>query len=416
MKYLVKYTPRVNGNHVQEIVNRARTALKSYGLDVEFVLTQAFIDETNPAFYEETNTWLGLKLAKTKSFASKFIAIFMEDGYDGVLLFLDGKVTLQKASLRGQHTELFWKSRLVNLMEIYSRDRMYVKPRLNKTSGAMTYPSYNGTREGFMLRDEYVFRHEFLHALEARYFRKDELHKRLSKGESIEEIEKDVAGRVRDILNVKSVAVSDPVPVKTDLPIKYYAIHHTASSQSSGNNQLSAVNKYHKERNWGSAEKPFYQKNPSTLGWWVGYNRFIDTNGSLTNTRKVGEETLAQVGHNCDVRERCDAISVCLAGNFDVELPNIKQIEALRRDYEEVKGLYPNIQAVFHKDLQASRTCAGRLFTKEYLDTVVLKTKKLPEPDPVDKEKGKVIDEEKRKLLEQIVVELKRLIDKLRNG
>lgn len=69
----------------------------------------------------------------------------------------------------------------------------------------------------------------------------------------------------------------------------------------------------------------------SRLGWWLGYNIFVRKDGIWTQTRLIGEETAAQRGRNFD------SVSICLAGNFDlnllwkpVESPTKEQVDALR--------------------------------------------------------------------------------------
>lgn len=160
---------------------------------------------------------------------------------------------------------------------------------------------------------------------------------------------------------------------------KYLAIHHTAVKQD-GFNQFNAVNFYHKQK-WNMK---------SSLGWFVGYNDFIDTNGSLIYCRDYYEETMTVVGHNCDTDAKCDTISVCLAGDFNQELPNDKQIIALKNYITKIKEDYPNIQITFHRNLQADRTCPGTLFTQDYLDNVILEKNTNP-PDFYDDIKSKQI-------------------------
>jgi len=48
----------------------------------------------------------------------------------------------------------------------------------------------------------------------------------------------------------------------------------------------------------------------SELGYYVGYTVLIFPDGSYVQTRKIGEETAAQVGHNFDT------VAICLLGNF----------------------------------------------------------------------------------------------------
>lgn len=154
--------------------------------------------------------------------------------------------------------------------------------------------------------------------------------------------------------------------------MKYIAIHHTAVSAVS--NQLAAVDRYHKGK-WGMR---------SSLGWYVGYNFFCDVDGKITNTRAVGEETIAQVGHNCDVPSRCDTISFCFAGDFNTHLPNEKQLTA----FQEWRKDYTDLQVIGHRDLQKSRTCPGALMTREYMRTTLMG--QVPQPDPDDAEKAKI--------------------------
>lgn len=176
-------------------------------------------------------------------------------------------------------------------------------------------------------------------------------------------------------------AIPNPATMIINPKIKYLAIHHTAVSRLSGNSQLNGVNAYHKQK-WNAR---------STLGWYVGYNRFIDVNGAFTETRVIGEETIANRGHNCDIEQRCDTISICLAGNFNSELPSDVQIKVLQDQIALIQKGYPDIEITFHRDLQANRTCPGKLFTKEYLKIRILQEVK--KPDTVDKEKAEKIAE-----------------------
>lgn len=164
--------------------------------------------------------------------------------------------------------------------------------------------------------------------------------------------------------------------------MKYIAIHHTAVSREKNQYQASAVNRYHKDK-WSMKSK---------LGWFIGYNFFCEPNGVRFNTREIGEETMANKGHNCDIASRCDTISYCFTGNFNNELPTDAQIEDFREFVEEMREDYPKIKVVFHRDIQTGRTCPGKLFTQDYLETAVLKKKEI-KSDKVDKEKEINIEE-----------------------
>jgi len=189
-------------------------------------------------------------------------------------------------------------------------------------------------------------------------------------------------------------------------PIVQYAIHHTASFQN-GRPQIYAVNRFHKNKNWGTEANPWYQPNPGTTGWWVVYNYFIDVDGTIYNTRVVGEETLANRGHNCDIRERCDTISICLAGDFNAQTPTNAQVVSLRKLIKKLEQDYPTIGWVFHKDIQNGRTCPGRLYTHDFHRNVVLQ-ENIDEPDDEDAIKKAQIAQ-----LQKLVDQLRVLLAKL---
>jgi hypothetical protein len=130
---------------------------------------------------------------------------------------------------------------------------------------------------------------------------------------------------------------------------KYIAIHHTAVERTT-QPQLQAVNRYHQGK-WNMK---------SRLGYYVGYNHFIDVDGTATQTRAWMEETMANKGHNCDVLQRCDTISVCLADNYNVS-GHVSQAQnaSLSVLIRDIKKHYPKIKVVGHRDIQTGRTCPG---------------------------------------------------------
>lgn len=130
---------------------------------------------------------------------------------------------------------------------------------------------------------------------------------------------------------------------------KYIAIHHSAV-KNDGIPQFNAVNRYHKDK-WGMK---------SRLGYYVAYNYFIDVDGKVTQTRAWNEETVANKGHNCDVPERCDTISICLADDYNRSLfMNSAQSDSLDDLIIDIKKQHPDIKVVGHRDLQEGRTCPG---------------------------------------------------------
>lgn len=175
-------------------------------------------------------------------------------------------------------------------------------------------------------------------------------------------------------------------------------IHHSAVSRNDVSSQLLPINKYHQQK-WNMKSK---------LGFFVGYNFLIDCNGIAHNTRQIGEETIAQVGYNFN------SISICLAGDFGKELPTDSQILSLRQLIKDIRASYKDIQIVFHRDF-ADTLCPGSLFTKEYLNTVILQTQY--SISDADVEKNQKIKElsSKISMLQKILFELSNLVHLKKN-
>lgn len=186
--------------------------------------------------------------------------------------------------------------------------------------------------------------------------------------------------------------------------MKYLVIHHTAVSRKDLLSQLISVNKYHQQK-WNML---------SGLGWYVGYNYFIDTNGSKTYCRAIGEETVAVKGHNFD------SIHICLAGNFNKELPLGVQVETLRKLLTDIESRFKDLTIKFHSAF-SDTNCPGVLFTKEYLETVVLKTVILKNDiktsdHEIEKEKQIIEISKKLSLLERLLFELRKLLKRFPRG
>ena len=161
------------------------------------------------------------------------------------------------------------------------------------------------------------------------------------------------ASRIDD--NTNNVYVGKRGPLSSE--VKYAVLHHSQVRASFRPRQLYMVNDYHKKK-FGSK---------SSLGWWVGYNWFCDVDGTLTQTRLVGERTAAQQRHNLD------SDSICLAGDFNIDLPTEAQIKVLRRWI----AVRTHLLFRFHRDL-ALRTCPGKNITKEWIRAAVVEGNELP--------------------------------------
>ena len=128
------------------------------------------------------------------------------------------------------------------------------------------------------------------------------------------------------------------------------AIHHSAVSRFVQKEQFNPINNYHKSI--------FGMK--SSLGIWVGYNALIEPSGKLIVCRADGEETAAIVGHNKDT------LHICLAGNFDIDVPTQAQINKLRSWLaEKMRKFGLSADTIYnHRDLQINRTCPGCLIPR----------------------------------------------------
>lgn len=175
--------------------------------------------------------------------------------------------------------------------------------------------------------------------------------------------------------------------------MKFIVIHHSAVHSSKP--QLDAINNYHRKK-WNMI---------SRLGWYVGYNFVIDVDGAVTNTREIGEETMAQVGHNFD------AISIGVVGDFNGHMPSEAQKRSLSDLIARLKKSHKGIKLKLHREMQAHRTCPGKLFTREYLETAVLGNG--AKPDEEDEKKQAAIRAElaaQISLLQKLVKQLQELL------
>ena len=148
--------------------------------------------------------------------------------------------------------------------------------------------------------------------------------------------------------------------------IRYIAIHHSGGTKSNPlatgvNTTFHQINEAHKQR-WPDFPS---ELNPN---WYVGYNFLLFRDGNLVQTRLIGEETAAQVGHNLD------SVSICLIGNFTkgVDIPTFEQKTTLRNLLVNLLTTRQNVKIkqgctfdlnasriVAHRNLQLDTECFG---------------------------------------------------------
>ena len=92
---------------------------------------------------------------------------------------------------------------------------------------------------------------------------------------------------------------------------KSLIVHHTAGPAEQ---TFEIINSYHKQK--------FNLR--SSLGFYIGYQYFIDKLGKVTQGRADTDEGAHTIGMNNS------SIGICLAGNFDLNMPTPKQVESLR--------------------------------------------------------------------------------------
>lgn len=108
--------------------------------------------------------------------------------------------------------------------------------------------------------------------------------------------------------------------------------------------------------NWHRSRWPGFV---SRKGWHVGYHYVIERDGRVHQTREHNEEGAHTLGMNKS------SIGVCFMGNFDIEYPTNKQIEAWEALYIKLQKEYPNIPSRPHR-AYAYKSCHGKLLPDDY--------------------------------------------------
>lgn len=158
--------------------------------------------------------------------------------------------------------------------------------------------------------------------------------------------------------------------MSTNIP-KYIIVHHSGGTdanplQDSSNYTVEQCNQDHKIRfNF-----------ISSLGYYVGYQYFIDKYGMMTQTRSDTEEGAHTIGKNLE------SLGICLAGNFDATLPTDAQIITLKQFIKDKMAQYniPIENVVPHRTF-AVKTCYGKLLADDWARSLVVE--KVVEEVPV---------------------------------
>lgn len=125
---------------------------------------------------------------------------------------------------------------------------------------------------------------------------------------------------------------------------EYIFVHHTAVSYEKNPDQWQATDNYHRGKGWGGG----------------GYNYEISKVGGVHQFREDGSPTAAQYQQNMNDGR---AISICLDGNFDIEVPTDEQCRALYELITEKMNEFdiPRQNVFPHRHVAKYKSCWGRL-------------------------------------------------------
>lgn len=142
--------------------------------------------------------------------------------------------------------------------------------------------------------------------------------------------------------------------------IQYIFIHHTAVSYQKNPDQWEATDNYHKSKGWGQG----------------GYNYEVAKDGSIHQFREDGSITAAQYQEKMNDGR---ALSICLDGNFDEELPTEEQKATLAKFLQEKMAAYniPKENIFGHRHI-APKTCPGKLLPDDLYSYFLSNTNPAP--------------------------------------
>lgn len=142
--------------------------------------------------------------------------------------------------------------------------------------------------------------------------------------------------------------------------IEKIVIHHSALNSLGFPEQFGIVNNSHRFRNWGNKNTPVWAKKNS-LGFYIQYHYFIERDG----TEKIGRTENELGWHSGNLEVNNSSLGICLAGNFDEELPTKKQEECLINLLKELKVIYPDAEIKHHRDIKPTH-CPGLKISKDW--------------------------------------------------
>lgn len=123
-----------------------------------------------------------------------------------------------------------------------------------------------------------------------------------------------------------------------------FFLHHSAFRISAMPEQFNIVRRSHINRGWGD----------------IGYHGFIESDGTIPGGRPLEYQGAHNYGQNSD------SLGVCMAGNFDIDLPTDAQIHSLKRILNGYRLKYGDLPLLLHRDTRNTH-CPGLKVTVDYL-------------------------------------------------
>lgn len=156
---------------------------------------------------------------------------------------------------------------------------------------------------------------------------------------------------------------------------KKVVIHHTAIKQD-GKHQYDRVDEAHKS-------KGFIRSN--LTGSYVGYHFLVEQDGTIKRNKALEEVGCHNNAYDNEAKMSYNysSIGIALAGNFEIDTPSKKQLDAVKSILSGIKQAigvvkYDETNLFYHKDTKAT-LCPGKympykshFYDKETIDTSLL--------------------------------------------
>lgn len=114
---------------------------------------------------------------------------------------------------------------------------------------------------------------------------------------------------------------------------------------------------HHGGGNWGFWQVNGHHKNlwgfKSSLGYYIGYHKWIAYNGKLYLARRDNEKGAHLADPKRPYYWNKSSIGICLQGNFEIEQPTESQLITLKRELDKY-----DVSIKMHRDIEAT-LCPG---------------------------------------------------------